>query len=72
MHQRAASLLTNHGGTVDADASYKETTQEIASGNGPSALLAQFRASERAVLAALGPSQARAFAESIERLLGGA
>jgi DNA-binding MarR family transcriptional regulator len=68
---RVASLLVNHGGTSEAESVYKETTQEIASGNGPKAVVAQLQAAERAVLAALGPSQARGFVESIERLLGG-
>lgn len=70
--QRVSGLLVNHGGADEAESVYKETTQEIASGNGPQAVAAQLREAERAVLAALGPSQARAFVESVERLLGSA
>ncbi|MDH3523222.1 MAG: DUF4388 domain-containing protein [Acidobacteriota bacterium] len=72
LHRRTASLLMSHGGADEAESAYRTVTREIASGNGARAILGQLRASERAVLAALGPSQARAFVESIEQLLGGA
>lgn len=71
VHNRAAGLLVNHGGTAEAESAYKKTTQEIAAGNGPAGLLKQFKDVERTVLAALGPSQAQAFVESIERLVSG-
>jgi DNA-binding MarR family transcriptional regulator len=71
VHTRAASLLANHGGSQEAEAAYKNTTQEIAAGNGPAGLLEQFKNVERTVLAALGPSQAQAFVESIQRLVSG-
>ncbi len=67
---RVKSLLVHHGGADEAESLYQETTREIASGLGAKAVVAQVRGAERAVLAALGPSQARAFVESIERLLG--
>ncbi len=69
VYKRTASLLANHGDSGEAETAYRATTQEIAAGNGPSALAEQFRNAERAILAALGPSQAKAFAESLERLL---
>lgn len=71
VHTRATSLLANHGGSAEIELVYKKSTQEIAAGNGVAGLLEQFKNVERAVLAALGPSQAQAFVESIERLVSG-
>lgn len=71
VQNRAAALLSNHGGSADTEAAYKTAAQQIAAGNGASALLEQFRTAERAILAALGPSQAQAFAEAFERLVAG-
>lgn len=69
VHNRATSLLTNSSNAFEADAAYRTATQEIAGGNGTTAILTQMRTVERAVLAALGPSQALAFVESVERLM---
>ncbi len=69
VHSRANALLGNHGGSADTETAYKTAAQQIAAGNGAAALLEQFRTVERAVLAALGPSQAQEFAESIEKLV---
>jgi DNA-binding MarR family transcriptional regulator len=69
IHNRATTLLANHGGTTETEDAYQNSTREIAGGNGPAALLTQFRTAERAILAALGPSQAQAFVESIQRLI---
>ncbi len=69
VQSRASALLSNHGGSGEADAAYRAATQQIAAGNGAAALLEQFNTVEKAILAALGPTQAQAFAESIEQML---
>jgi DNA-binding MarR family transcriptional regulator len=69
VHNRAASLLINHGHTSEVEAAYRKATKQIAEGHGAVAILAQFQEVERAVLAALGPSQAQAFTKSMEQLV---
>jgi len=69
VHNRATSLLSNSSNAFEADSAYRTATQEIAGGNGTAAILTQMRTVERAVLAALGPSQALAFVESVEQLV---
>jgi len=69
VHNRAASLLANHGGGAESEAAFQTASEGIANGSGAPAVLAQFSAVERAILAALGPSQAQAFVDSIERLV---
>ena len=69
VHNRATSLLVNSNSSIEADTAYRTATQEIAGGNGRKAIETQVRTVERAVLAELGPSQALAFVESVERLM---
>lgn len=69
VHNRATQLLANSSNAFEADNAYRTATQEIAAGNGTHAILTQMRSVERAVLAALGPSQALAFVESVELLM---
>jgi len=69
VHHRATTLLVNHASTTEVDQAYQQTTQKIATGEGPVALQELFRGLERTVLAALGPTQAQAFVESLERLV---
>lgn len=67
--KRTKSLLVNHGDSGEAETAYRVATQQIAAGNGPGALAEQFRNAERSILAALGPSQAKAFVETLQQLL---
>lgn len=69
VHNRATSLLSNSSNAAEAETAYRQATQEIAEGNGTAAILKQMRTVEKAILSALGPSQAHAFVESVERLM---